>query len=308
MEKEAEEKKSAGWLMATLIGIILVMAMLFIYWFVPFNSVNLGTVQGNSNFSLASDSNMQFYKNMRFPSSEISYRIDNCPLSKKNSMEEAFRIFENLTILKFFPVGSNENIFITCDSKNKLEGNLFIAGEGGPTNITKTKNFNVIAGGKILLIRESTCPLPNVEIHELLHVLGFDHSLNPRNIMYNVSDCDQTIGDDIINLLNELYSYDSLPDLTLNNVSSVLKGKYLDMNISLVNDGLVASQSSMIKIYADGELTKEIPVEPLDVGYGKSIILTNLHINQINIKEIIVEIDYSYGELNKENNKIRINN
>lgn len=304
---EGEKKKSLSGLLITLIGIFIVMTTVFIYWFVPLNTINFGTAQGNSNFSLASDSNMQFYKNMRFPSSEISYQIYDCPLNKKNSMEEAFKILENKTVLRFFPVDSNEAIFVTCDSKNKLEGNLFIAGEGGPTNITRTSNFNVISGGKILLIRESTCPIPNVEIHELFHVLGFDHSSNPMNIMYNISDCEQTIGDDTLNLINELYSYESLPDLALGNVSSFMNGKYLNTNISLINDGLIASQEANIKIYADGEVVKEIPVEPLDVRYGKVIILTNIHVNQISVDELSVEIDYPYPELNKENNKIKLN-
>ncbi|MBU2104929.1 MAG: matrixin family metalloprotease [Nanoarchaeota archaeon] len=302
---EEEGNKQNIWkLLLILILILVIVTMLFIYWFVPFNTINLSIVGKNSNFSLVSDSNMQFYNNMRFPYSEIQYKIYDCPLNKKNSMEDAFRILENKTILSFFPVAEKEEISITCDSRNKFDKNLFIAGEGGPTNITKAGNFNVIFSGKILLIRESKCGVPNVELHELLHVLGFDHSSNPQNIMYNLSSCGQTIGDDVLNLINELYSIGSFPDLVLKNVSSVIEGRYINANISLINEGLVGSKNFSVDIYADGKLVKEIEVESLEVGYGKIMVLNNLWVNQISINELTIEIDYPYFELNKENNKL----
>ena len=62
-----------------------------------------------------------------------------------------------------------------------MKEGLFIAGEGGPSNITKSGDFSVITHGSILLIKESKCERPNIAIHELLHALGFDHSENPNN-------------------------------------------------------------------------------------------------------------------------------
>ena len=304
--QEEIEKKNVWKLLLILAFIMVMVTMVFVYWFVPFNTINLSIVGKNSNFSLVSDSDMQFYKNMRFPHPEVSYKIYDCPLNKKNSMEDAFGILENKTVLSFFPVDSNEEISVTCDSRNKLDKNLFIAGEGGPTNITKTENFNVIFSGKILLIRESKCGIPNVELHELLHVLGFDHSSNPQNIMYNLSSCGQTIGDDVLNLINELYSIGSFPDLILKNVSSVIEGRYINANVSLINEGLVGSKNFSIDIYADGKLVKEIEVEFLEVGYGKIMVLSNLWVNQISINELSIEIDYPYPELNKENNKLTL--
>ena len=239
---EVEEKRGPLKLLLVLMLISVMIGLLFVYWFVPLNSVSFGSFSGNSNFSLDSNSQMQFYENMRFPETRISYHINDCPLQKEDDMQWAFEILENKTILDFYPVVSEPEISVTCDSRNKLDGSLFIAGEGGPTNITKTQNFNVILSGSILLLRDSSCEIPNVAIHELLHVLGFDHSSNNENIMYNLSNCRQTIGDDIIDLINELYSFESLPDLTLENVSAIMNRRYLDTNISVKNYGLQNSR------------------------------------------------------------------
>ena len=71
----------------------------------------------NSNFSLNPDENtpLQFYENMRFPDTKISYKIENCPLQRKNDMEWAFDIMEEETILEFYPVSYNEQITVTCE-------------------------------------------------------------------------------------------------------------------------------------------------------------------------------------------------
>ncbi len=188
---------------------LLIFLLLSSAWmFFPYqNGIFEITSGGNSNFSLYDygNDNMQFYKNMRFPDSTISYKIENCPLQKTNDMENSFKIISNLTSLRFYPADQNQEILITCKERTVIEDGLFIAGEGGPTKIVSEKNFNVILNGEILLLRESDCPTPNVEIHELLHVLGFNHSANSKNIMYPISRCGQTIGEDTIELLNNLY-------------------------------------------------------------------------------------------------------
>lgn len=295
-----------GWkTILSFIFFLVVVVLLVLYWFVPFNTIEFGVKTGHSNFSLSNDSaSMQFYENMRFPTSEISYRIYDCPLQKKDDMLRAFDMIENVTILEFYEVSSGEEIFVTCDSKNKIEEGLFIAGEGGPTNITKTDNFNVIFQGQALLIKESKCSKPNIAIHELLHVLGFKHSENPNNIMYYLSKCRQTIGEDIINLINELYSTPSYSDLSFENVSAVMHGKYLNTNISIRNNGLKDSEKTKIIIYADGKFVKEVDLGVIKIGYGRTISLTNLLIKQINVNQLEFFINSDFNELDKDNNKV----
>ena len=279
---------------------------LIIYWFVPFGTVEFGTKSGNSNFNVNQSGDMQFYQNMRYPDSKISYNIYDCPLQKKNDMEKAFEIISNGSVLRFISVDNDNEISVTCDSKNRIEDGLFIAGEGGPSKIIKGNKFNVILKGEILLIKDSNCENPNVALHELLHALGFNHSENSNNIMYPISKCKQTVGDDIFLLINELYSTPSEPDIAFENVSAVMRGKYLDVNMSISNEGLKDSMESKILIYADDKLVKEIELEGLEIGYGRIVTLSNLFVKQINVNSLDFFIDYNFPELEKNNNRINL--
>ena len=286
---------------------IIVIFLLGFYWFIPRGIIDFSANSGNSNFSIDSEyEEMQFYENMRFPNKRISYRIFDCTLQKEDEMEYAFDIISTTSILDFYPVQINEEISITCDSKNKIEEGLFIAGEGGPTNITQAGEFNVIFHGSVLLLRESNCERPNIAIHELLHVLGFKHSTNRNNIMYYLSKCNQVIGEDIIGLINETYSYPSYSDLVFENVSAQIQGRFLDTNISVRNNGLKDSEAAKIIIYADEKKIKEVELEPLQIGYGRMIILGNVWISQVIVDELEFYIDYESNELDKENNRIKL--
>jgi hypothetical protein len=280
---------------------VFVIFLLAFYWIIPIGKINFE--EKSYNFNLENRTGeMQFYTNMRFLEKNISYLIYDCPLSKKNEMEAAFKIIENKTILNFYEVESNEDISITCDSKNRFEDGIFIAGEGGPTNISISGDFNLISHGKILLIRESKCQIPNVAIHELLHVLGFDHSENKNNIMYPYLDCSQTIGEDIPKLINEIYSVESLPDLVFENISAEMNGKFLDLNLSLRNNGLKDSEEVKVKIYSENQFVKEIEFGKLEIGKGKEIRIQNIWIPKIDINQLSFEIIYLYDELKKTNN------
>jgi len=313
-----------GWkILFSLIFILFASSLLIFYWFIPFKTIEFGAKSGNFNFSLNNESgNMQFYQNMRYPSSEISYQIYDCPLQKKNDMERAFQIISNISVLSFYSVDYNDTlkgipnqvglreghdaseIFVTCESKNKIEEGLFIAGEGGPTNITQSGNFNVILHGSVLLIRESKCERPNIAIHELLHALGFAHSENSNNIMYPISRCEQIIGEDIPKLISELYLVPSYPDLSFENVSAVMSGRYLDINMTIRNNGLKDSERVKVIIYADEEFVKEIDLDALEIGYGKKIMLGNVWVPKINVNRLEFFINSSFSELEKNNNRI----
>jgi hypothetical protein len=285
--------------------VIICILLLAIYWFVPLNTSEFSlSSHPNSNFSLDSygNSSLQFYPNMRFKDTSIYYKIENCPLQRKNDMEWAFQIMEDKTILNFYPVSSKEDITVTCEEAEKTDGKLFIAGEGGPTNITVAGEFNVIEKGKILLMKDSECERPNIALHELLHVLGFDHSSNPKNIMYEVSRCDQIVSEDIINFINEIYSIPAEPDLSFENASSLMHGKYLDINFSIRNTGLADSGESVVKILADGKEVEKMNVPPIEVGYGRKISVMNIWIKQLEVQKIDFIIEDDFEELDKANN------
>lgn len=288
--------------------ILLVVFSSLFFYLLPTNEVsfNGGTNYTDSNFSFGGSSEMQYYPKMRFPTPNISYKISGCPLQRANEMENAFTTLESLTPLSFYSVDNNEEISITCQDKNQVEGGMFVAGEGGPTQVIVAGDFNVIMSGEILLIRDSECPRPNIAIHELLHVLGFIHSQNPANIMYNVSNCDQTIGDDTVNLLNQLYSIPSSPDLVFGNASAIMKGRFLSLNLTLLNVGFADANKSDIAIYTDNNLVRKVDINPLGIGQGMSLSISNVWISQLSVNEVELVIETNFDEINKENNKIKL--
>jgi len=252
---------------------------------------------------------MQFYDNMRFPEKNITYYIDkNCSLKKRQDMKDAFKIIENLTVLKFInETLEKAEISVTCnETVHYYKKGMFIAGEGGPTHVVRAGNFNVIFSGTILLIKSSDCERPNVAIHELLHVLGFTHSDNPNNVMYNFTKCSQVIGDDTIELINKLYSIESLPDLVFeaNETNAMMHSRYLDINITIKNNGLKKAPESRVKVIVDGKKIKEISVGEIEIGNGKAIFVQNIWVSKLNPKKIELVIETNYKELNKENNRI----
>ena len=288
---------------------LLVVGLLVFYWFLPLDEIEFGfSSPGHTNFTLNSsnEENMQFYPNLRYSEARISYRIEACTLQKEDDMRSAFKVIEDKTVLDFYEVSSNEQILVTCESGTKFQGEFFIAGEGGPTEITQAGDFNVIEKGGIVLIRDSNCENPNVAIHELLHALGFDHSQNPENIMYEVSRCNQEIGQDTLNLIDELYSIESLPDLLFEDASASMSGRYLDVSMTIRNNGLIESGMSKVLVYADGDLIKELDVEEIPIGSGKIITMTNILVLQSSVSDLRLSIDYSQRELKKGNNEITL--
>lgn len=287
------------------IFIVIILFLMGIYYFMPFSEVEFISSPMNDSFVLNGNvSSIQFYSNMRFANPNISYKIENCNIKKKEEIIDSFNILENLTILDFYSVSENENITITCDEKTHLNGNIFIAGEGGPTEIVKSGKYNVILHGNILLIKSFDCPQPNVALHELFHVLGFVHSDNPQNIMYNYTSCRQTIGEEIPNLINNVYSEESYADLIFGGVSAMMSGRYIDINMTIKNFGLKNSDSARVFINMGGKILKEIELEGLEIGGGTSIQISNLFVGKIKIEDFEMVIDYSERELDKENNRI----
>ncbi|MDA3836843.1 MAG: matrixin family metalloprotease [Nanoarchaeota archaeon] len=285
---------------------ILMLLVMSLYFFMPQGDISFLQQEKSPEFNLGNNSvEMQFYENMRFPEKTISYAInDDCNLRKRQDMTIAFETLANLTVLDFYQVPGNEQITVACQEKSVVEEGMFIAGEGGPTDITDGTRFKVILNGNILLIKDSDCERPNVAIHELLHVLGFNHSENENNILYPVSRCKQTIGDEILKRIADLYSTPTLPDLSLNNVSTSSEGRKLNVNLSIRNEGLKKSSESQIQIYADDKMIKEIKVDEIEIGNGIRIELQNLWLSKITIKQLRIVINSTDSELSDTNNQV----
>ncbi len=167
----------------------------------------------------------QFNVNMKFNHNNLSYLMDeNCGLDKKERMKTAFLDLENkIGIIHFIQVLGTADIQVSCSQKDEdLRSEYFIAGEGGAKEIIQTGRYNVITEGVVLLYKYPKtaikCKHPNVELHELIHVFGFDHSSNEESLMYPyLSSCDQLLDDSIINEIIRLYSEENLPELYFEN-------------------------------------------------------------------------------------------
>jgi len=285
------------------IFLALILILLIFFAFYGNSFYDLSFEPKNYNFSLSSGE-MQFYPNLRYSDSKISYSIEDCPLQRKADMENAFLMLSNLTKLSFY-TRENPEIMIYCSDIQRTQENLFIAGEGGPINITSAGKFNVISKGRILLLKQSDCSFSNIALHELLHALGFTHSLNKRNLMYNVTNCNQQIGEDVIQKINELYATPSLPDLTVEKGSLFYLNNYLNMSFNVFNNGLSTSTPFVVKVYNGNKEIKEYSVDSLRPGYGNVITITNIYLEKV--EKIKLSIEYSGQELDKNNNEIYLN-
>jgi hypothetical protein len=258
----------------------------------------------------------QFYPNMKFNHKQISYHIDSlCDDEKRGRMAEAFdELALNVGLIGFYEVSSAGDIEISCSGEEKPSaGEYFIAGEGGAKEIIQTDRYNIINEGVVILHGNPhsflECDWANVELHELVHVFGFDHSENPKSLMYRyLEDCNQRLDDSIINELKRLYSEENLADLYFDDVIAVKKRRYIDFNLTVRNSGSINVERANFSVFDDGELIGSFDLEDKEgeIKYGAGIIVSieNLKLKSSNPKEIKFVIDYEnlIKEIDEENN------
>ncbi|MDP2925009.1 MAG: CARDB domain-containing protein [Nanoarchaeota archaeon] len=261
----------------------------------------------------------QFYPNMKFNHNNISYFIyADCDLAKSSRVIKAFNILsEEIGYINFYDSIKNADIEVICSENDKQKLNsekeFFIAGEGGAREIVKTGKNNVIINGTILLYKYSQnykqCNAPNVEIHELIHVFGFDHSENKNSLMnpYLIS-CNQKIDESIVLELKRLYSESNFPDLYFEEVKAIKRGRYLDFNVTIKNSGTIDSMNTSLGVYEDGKLIESEPLGIIKFGGGVFYNVESLRISKSNPNKIVFKIDpnNTVKENDKTNNVAEI--
>ena len=96
---------------------------------------------------------------------------------------------DKVGIISFYSVADNPDIEISCSDTTRYstEKDTIIPGEGGTKGSIQTGKYTVITSGIILLYgdkRNIECDWPIVELHELLHAFGFDHSPDKNSLMF----------------------------------------------------------------------------------------------------------------------------
>jgi hypothetical protein len=259
----------------------------------------------------------QFYPNMKFNHKNISYNIDiGCSQKKNERMKEAFYELEKRAgLINFYESTLPQaDIEVSCsEDKYSIEEDYFIAGEGGAKEIIQTKRYNVITKGVILLHGDPKnsleCEWANIELHELLHVFGFDHSFDKESLMYPyLNSCSQKLDESIINDLKVLYSQLNLADLYFSDVSATKKGRYLDFNVSIKNSGVINAQKIYLSVLDDGKELESFEMKDIPFGAGINFYVTNLKLNSRNSDNVELVIDRSnfVQEIDEENNVAKL--
>ncbi|MFA4960286.1 MAG: CARDB domain-containing protein [Candidatus Pacearchaeota archaeon] len=304
-------------ILTILMVFLAIFASIIIYENVPHDPINLNLNFGD--VSLGEDSKKINYNQvsvfaeyMRFDHNNISYNIKgSCPKLRLAYIEEAFGILnENVRQLSFYQVDEDADISIECSEDYvEIGKNLFAAGEGGPTKIIKNGKFNIIEKGTIYLYQDPICDYPIVELHELLHVFGFNHSNDKKNIMFAVSDCEQRLSENIISALQNLYEIPVSPDLIITNLSAVKRGRYLDFNITIANEGLSGAEEVTLLVSSNGKEIQTFNLGEIEMGYGRTLYSVNVKMFSSDIKTIDFYVDGEdkISELDESNNKARLN-
>ncbi len=258
----------------------------------------------------------QFYPNMKFNHNSISYKIhSDCSNEKKERMISAFNELSNkVGVISFYYNNENFDIEVSCSERTNLsiQKDFFIAGEGGPKEIIRTGNYNIITSGVILLYDNAKgvkCSWPNIELHELLHVFGFAHSEDENSLMYSyLESCNQVLDEDIINSLKKLYSQENLAELYFKEVIAVKRGRYLDFNITIENSGDIDANNVILTVLDNGKRLKDFNLN--DMPFGTSLIFSvtyfELGSRSSNNIKLIIDMSNSIKEFDEENNIVEL--
>jgi hypothetical protein len=301
-------------LMRRLIDITIIISLFallgFLFYFVwinySFEAVEFKKYSANISPDIPAKS-VQFYPNMRFPSKEIGYFIDNsCSNEKRNDALGAFDILSRRTVLEFYPSSSGD-ILILCSNlaPDPTTKGHFVAGEGGPTEIINASAYSVILRAKVALYRSDTCESPQIALHEILHSLGFDHNNNTESILFPVTSCSQIIDNYIIEDIERIYAVEPAPDLVIESLSGTKKGKLVSFNVTVSNIGLKSASNVGVQIYADGENVKRFDLKNLPIGARKFLSVSNLAV-PLGAEKIEFEVSGAEMEINGDNNVVEL--
>ncbi|MGC9309614.1 MAG: matrixin family metalloprotease [Candidatus Nanoarchaeia archaeon] len=252
----------------------------------------------------------QFEEGMRFNHNNLTYQfLTDCNQDKKTKMLEAFDIIEDRTnILTFKETTNDADIIVSC-SKEMLQKqeNQFIAGEGGPSKYLNLSIYPLILEGSIILYEELyniDCNKPIIEIHELLHVFGFEHLNNSDYIMYPYFSCEQEIHPGHIQLLKEIYNKPAKAELYFKDIEAVKKGRYLDFEAIVENQGIITAKNIKLILIEQNKEVEEFEFDNIEPGAYQKLTTKNVRLDSRYTKEITFKITTITQEYQTSNNEL----
>jgi len=149
----------------------------------------------------------------------------------------------------------------------------------------------------------SECENKITVIHELGHVLGFAHTTDPKSVMFPSVDCSAKITDEMKQTLRNLYSIEALPDLYFGDVSAEQHGKYIIINFTVWNRGLIASENVSIEIKID-DATKIHTIPAMSPGTGWMIPDAIYTEKDVDLITLTIDSSQAKSDFDRENNVI----
>ncbi|VVB80265.1 Matrixin [uncultured archaeon] len=260
----------------------------------------------------ASSTVTQFVPNMRFAKSDLSYFFyPGCSQDKETRMKEAFSTISSQTGIITFTEKTTlqeADIKIFCSEVQKeVKPNQFIAGEGGPDEFLNLSLYPLIVSGEIYLydtLYRDKCDYPLVELHELLHVFGFDHVNKKSSVLYPYYSCGQQLDSSIVNELIRIYSITPKAELHFVNASASKHGIYLDFKTPVENRGLIEAENVTIVLYSQGKEIANFDMGNISPGTTKSITIQNQILPSRSTSEIEFSTISNTQEYFSEDNQI----
>jgi hypothetical protein len=156
--------------------------------------------------------NYQFFPNLRFDHTNISYNLTPYCKGEEQTLRipSAFTTLHNkVPALTFYETNGSADIEIICHSDVVEEGDFYTMGEAYSTYDNRT---NILLNGHIDIYAYhagvSKCHWGGIELHEILHILGFEHeTIYKQSIMNPEVNCKLKLQNYTINELNRLYPY-----------------------------------------------------------------------------------------------------
>ena len=86
------------------------------------------------------------------------------------------------------------------------------------------------------------------------------------------------------------------------------KGKYLNFNITVLNEGLLGIEDISLTLLSNDRIIDTIELESIGIGYGRTLRATNLKLFSSNINTIDFVLDYNeeVEELDEGNNIVQM--